>query len=154
MTTNGQSKKIIKKNKIIIQKDGKKPLVIEDGKVIEGENDYSKEEIEKIKKENSFDSNGKNAIKSFSFNLNDNDLDMGNLRDQIEKMQSQMQKMMPNSSENEVSPRISKPSKSEKEDLTNEMKEAKDEMIKAKKALEEAQKTLQKTKTEMKTHRI
>ena len=28
--------RIIKKNKIIIQKDGKKPLVIEDGKVIEG----------------------------------------------------------------------------------------------------------------------
>ena len=146
--------KIDKKSKIIIQKDGRKPLVIEDGKVIEGENDYSKEEIEKIQNENKFSSDYNNGMKSFSFNLNGDDLDMNNLREQVEKMQGQIQKMMPNNSENEVNPRITKPSKSEKEDLKKEMKEAKEEMIKAKKEMEEAKKELQKAKTEMKTQRI
>jgi hypothetical protein len=146
--------KINKKSKIIIQKDGRKPLVIEDGKVIEGESDYSEEEIEKIQNENKFNSNDANGMKSFSFNLNGDDLEMNNLREQMEKMQGQIQKMMPNGSENEVSPRITKPSKSEKEDLKKEMKEAKDEMIKAKKEMEEAKKELQKAKSEMKTQRI
>lgn len=146
--------KINKKSKIIIQKDGRKPLVIEDGKIIEGENDYSKEEIEKIQNENKFNSNDNNEMKSFSFNLNGDDFDMGNLKEQMQKMQDQIQKMMPNSSENENNPRIIKPSKSEKEDLKKEMKDAKDEMIKAKKEMEEAKKELQKAKTEMKTQRI
>ncbi len=146
--------KINKKSKIIIQKDGRKPLVIEDGKVIEGENDYSKEEIEKIQNENKLNSDDNNGMKSFSFNLNGDDFDMGNLKEQMQKMQDQIQKMMPNNSENEVSPRITKPSKSEKEDLKKEMKDAKDEMIKAKKEMEEAKKELQKAKTEMKTQRI
>ena len=147
--------KINQKSKIIIQKDGRKPLVIEDGKVIEGENDYSKEEIEKIQNENKFNSNDdNNGMKSFSFNLNGDDLDMGNLQQQMQKMQQQIQKMMPNTTENEVIPRITKPSKSEKEDLKKEMKDAKDEMIKAKKEMEEAKKELQKAKSEMKTQRI
>jgi hypothetical protein len=38
------------KSRIMIQKDGKKPLVIEDGEVIEGAEDYTQEEIEEIKK--------------------------------------------------------------------------------------------------------
>ncbi len=146
------SPKINKKSKIIIQKDGRKPLVIVDGKVIEGGNDYSKEEIEKIQNENKFDE--KSGAKSLSFNLNGDDLDINNLREQMEKMQGQIQKMMPNSFENEVSPRITKPSKSEKEDLKKEMKEAKEEMLKAKKEMEEAKKELQKAKTEMKTQKI
>ena len=40
---NGKSK-----SRIEIQKDGKKPLIIEDGVVIEGADDYSPEEIEKL----------------------------------------------------------------------------------------------------------
>ena len=146
--------KINKKSKIIIQKDGRKPLVIEDGKVIEGENDYSKEEIEKIQNENKLNSDDNNGMKSFRFNLNGDDLDMNNLQQQMQKMQDQIQKMMPNNSENEVNPRITKPSKPEKEDLKKEMKDAKDEMIKAKKEMEEAKKELQKAKTEMKTQKI
>lgn len=144
--------KTTKKSKIIIQKDGRKSLVIEDGKVIEGESDYSKEEIEKIQNENKFDENS--GPKSFSFNLNGDNFDMKNLQEQMEKMQGQIQKMMPNSDENEVSPRITKPSKSEKEDLKKEMKEAKEEMLKAKKEMEEAKKELQKAKSEMKTQKI
>ena len=153
--------KINKKSKIIIQKDGRKPLVIEDGKVIEGENDYSKEEIEKIQNENKFNSKDNNGIKSFSFNLNGDDLDMNKLREEMEKMQGQIQKMMPNGSEKispsaveGQNPRISKPSKSEKEDLKKEMKDAKEEMIKAKKEMEEAKIELQKAKSELKTRKI
>ncbi len=150
--------KINKKSKIIIQKDGRKPLVIEDGKVIEGENDYSKEEIEKIQNENKFNSDYNNGMKSFSFNLNGDDLDMGNLKEQMQKMQDQIQKMMPNSFDNvtpsAVEGQVTKPSKSEKEDLKKEMKDAKDEMIKAKKEMEEAKKELQKAKSEMKTQKI
>ncbi len=146
--------KINKKSKIIIQKDGRKPLVIEDGKVIEGENDYSKEEIEKIKNENKFNAEDNNGIKSFSFNLNGDDLDMNNLKEQIEKMQNQIQKIMPKSSENESNPKVAKPLKSDKEDLKKEMQEAKEEMMKAKKEMEEAKKELQKAKSEMKTQRI
>ena len=149
--------KINKKSKIIIQKDGRKPLVFEDGKVIEGESDYTKEEIEQIQNENKFDSNDNNGMKSFSFNLNGDDLDLGNLREQMQKMQEQIQKMMPNAQnnqENEENPRITKPSKSEKEDLKKEMKEAKEEMLKAKKEMEEAKKELQKAKSEMKTQKI
>jgi hypothetical protein len=142
---NGQPN--IKKSKIIIQKNGRKPLVIEDGKVIEGANDYSKEEIEKIKNENKLNSNNEN----FSFNLNEDDFDVKNLKEEIEKMQNQIQKMMPNTLEDKI---IEKPSKSKKEDLSKELKDAKEEMIKAKKDMEEAKKELQKAKSEIKTQRV
>ena len=146
--------RISKSSKIIIQKDGRKPLVIEDGKVIEGANDYSKEEIEKIQNENKIDVDKNSGNKSFSFNLNGDNLDMGNLQEQIKKMQNQIQKMMQNSDENEVSPRITKPSISEKEDLKKEMDNVKDEMTKTKKEIEQVKKDLQKAKTEMKTQKI
>lgn len=139
----------IKKSKIIIQKNGRKPLVIEDGKVIEGANDYSKEEIEKIQNENKLNFNDNHE--SFNFNLNEDNFDIKNLKEEIEKMQNQIQKMMPNSLEDEI---IVKPSKSKKEDLSKEMKDAKEEMIKAKKEMEEAKKELQKAKSEIKTQRV
>jgi hypothetical protein len=146
--------RINKKSKIIIQKDGRKPLVIEDGKVIEGQNDYSNEEIEKIKNENRINSDDNNQIKNFGFNFNGDNLDMNSLRDELEKMQRQIQKMDLSQDENQENSKIAKPSKSDKEDLKKEMKEAKEEMIKAKKEMEEAKKELQKAKTEMKTQKI
>ena len=144
--------KSIKKSKIIIQKDGKKPLVIEDGKVIEGENDYSKEEIEKIKSENKINEN--ESPKIMSFNFNGDNFDVKNLQEQIEKLQNQFKQNTPKNDDNQNNPQISKPSKSEKEDLKKEMRDARDEMIKAKKELEEAKKEIQKAKSEMKTQRI
>lgn len=42
----------LRKSKIIIQNSGKKPLVIEGNKVVEGGNDYTKEEIDAIIKHN------------------------------------------------------------------------------------------------------
>ena len=155
----GKQPKIAKKSKIIIQKDGRKPLVIEDGKVTDGASDYSKEEIEKALAGNKMN-DGDNS-KVFSFSFDEDDLDMNNLKSQIEKMQNQLQKIMPNASESESlndkkedKSRISKPSKSEKEDLKKEMRDAKDEMIKAKKELEEAKKEIQKAKSEMKIQKI
>ena len=40
------------KSKMIIKNDGKKTLIIEDGKVVEGGDDYTPDELDKIKKEN------------------------------------------------------------------------------------------------------
>ena len=154
----GNALRMNKKSKIIIQKDGRKPLVIENGVVTEGESEYSKEEIEKIKNENKVDSNP-NGSQSFGFSFDENDLNNDNLRQQMEQLQRQFQQIMPESDnsldkKNEDSPRISKPSKKESDDLKKEMKEAKDEMIKAKKEMEEAKKELQKAKSEMKIQKI
>ena len=152
--TDKNAPKINKKSKIIIQKDGRKPLVIEDGIVTDGASDYSKEEIEKIQNENSNKSGTNDGIKSFSFNLNEDNLDFGNLQEQIKKMQDQLQNLMPNAIENEINPRITKPSKSEKESLKKEMDEVKQEMRKVKKEVEDAKKEIQKAKTEMKSQKI
>ena len=154
----GNALRMNKKSKIIIQKDGRKPLVIENGVVTEGESEYSKEEIEKIKNENKVDSNP-NGSQSFGFSFDENDLNNDNLRQQMEQLQRQFQQIMPESDnsldkKNEDSPRITKPSKKESDDLKKEMKEAKDEMIKAKKEMEEAKKELQKAKSEMKIQKI
>lgn len=46
-----EAPKSMRKSKIIIKKPNKKDLIIEDGEIIAGEDDYSEEEIEKIKKE-------------------------------------------------------------------------------------------------------
>ncbi|WP_395059330.1 coiled-coil domain-containing protein [Flavobacterium sp.] len=136
----------IRKSKIIVQKDGRKPLVIEDGKITEGTNDYSKEEIDKILNENKFNSN-----ENLRFNLSEDNFDVNNLKEELEKMQNQIQKMTPNSLEDEI---IAKPLKSRNEDLSKEIKDAKEEMIKAKKEMEEARKELQKAKSEIKTQRV
>jgi hypothetical protein len=142
-----ESPRSIKKSKIIIQKDGKKPLVIEDGKVIEGQEDYSKEEIEKIQNENKLNSGEGNL----NFNFNSDDLDLENLKEQMEKMQRQLNKNMPDSDEN---------SKSEKSNSNNdaptreELKKTKEEMLKARDEMEQAKKELQKAKSELKTRRI
>lgn len=56
------------KSKIIIKKDGKKPLVIENGEVIDGGDDYTKEEIEEIKQNNKFEMDSEDGFHSFHFN--------------------------------------------------------------------------------------
>lgn len=141
------SPKINRKSKIIIQKDGKKPLIIEDGKVIEGQDDYSKEEIEKIQNKDKMNSNDGNL----NFNFNSDDMDLGNLKEQMEKMQNQLMKIMPDSVENSKS----YTPKSSNDDLTREeLKKTKEEMLKAKEEMEQAKKELQKAKSELKTRRI
>lgn len=131
-----------KKSKIIIQENGKKALVIEDGKVIEGGEDYTPEELEKIKDNNQFNFNENDKL---DFNFSSDNLDMKSLKEQLEKMQGQLFQMNPNDSKRENL----KDSTTDKE-ATKELKEAKKEMLKAKKEMEEARKELVKAKTEIK----
>ncbi|MBC7523561.1 MAG: hypothetical protein H7239_03895 [Flavobacterium sp.] len=68
-----------KSSKIIIQKDGKKPLVIENGEVTQGVEDYTKEEIEEIKKNNQVQDNSN----SFDFR---NQEGLDNFKKQMDKL--------------------------------------------------------------------
>ena len=140
-----ETPRINKKSKIIIQKDGRKPLVIEDGKVVEGQDDYSKEEIEKIQNDNKMNDG------SLNFNFNGNDMELGDLKEQLEKMQSQMMKIMPEmqeKSKNET------PNSNSDAPTREELKKTKEEMLKAKDEMEQAKKELQKAKSELKTRKI
>lgn len=125
-------------SKIIIKKDGKKPLVIQDGNVIEGGDDYTEEEIEEIKKNNKVE----------SFSSTDNAFGNMDIEEQIKKMQEQIDQMM-------SQPSFSNPNKgkSEVESTTEEMKKATEEMKKAKAEMEKAKKELQNAKSSLKTQK-
>lgn len=101
-------------SKIIIKKDGKKPLVIENGKVIEGSEDYTTEEIEKIQKENKSDFfNDKEEYKfNFKSDENTDKNDLNSTKEEMLKAKEEMKK------------------------ATEEMKKAKDELEKAKNSIQ------------------
>ncbi len=84
---NGESK-----SKIIIKKDGKKPLVIEDGNVVEGGEDYAPEEIEEIKKNNKTEIFEGDEMPRFKFNSERGSFE--NLSEQMKKMQEQIDRLM------------------------------------------------------------
>ena len=133
---NGQSK-----SKIMIQKDGKKPLVIEDGKVTEGGEDYTPEEIEKIKSENRVEdfSNEGNSEKEFDIRSPEG---LENFKKQMDEMKSEM------------NPGFDKgATQSDLDDAKKELQKAKDEMIKAREELEKAKKEIQKSKPAIKTQK-
>lgn len=133
-------------SKIVIKKDGKKPLIIENGEVIEGGDDYTKEEIEEIKKNNTvehFGGIGQNFNED-SFDLR-NGTGMENFKKQMEKMQTDLEKMTPNSNDKEAQDDFDK--------TKEEMLKAKEEMLKAKAELEKAKKDLEKAKAGMKTRK-
>lgn len=139
--TSGQSK-----SKIIIKKDGKKTLVIEDGEVIEGAEDYSQEEIDEIKKNNRVEGlgNGQN----FNFNFDSDSMD--NIKEQMERIQN----IFPNSKGETI--KIERDFKSNDDDLEktkNEMLKAKEEMLKAKEEMQKAKKELEKAKFSLKTQK-
>ena len=128
-------------SKIIIKKDGKKPLVIQDGTIVEGGDDYTKEELEDIKKNNKVE----------SFSSTDNafgNMDMG---EQMKKMQEQIDQMM--SQQSFTKPDSSSKMKSDTESTTEEMKKATEEMKKAKEEMEKAKKELQNVKSSLKTQK-
>ena len=134
------------KSKIMIQKDGKKPLVIEDGKVTEGGEDYTPEELEKIKSENKVESFGNsNGNDNNSFDLR-NQEGLDNYKKQMLRMQGQLDKIMPNQNESDDS-------KSDFEQTKKEMMKAKEEMIKAREELEKAKKDVEKSKVKIKTQK-
>lgn len=110
------------KSKIIIKNPNKKQLVIEDGKVIEGGEDYSAEELEKIKSEHRIEmhnSEDKNptSIQGF-YDLRD---DEG-----MKNFKNQFQNLLP------------------KSESVEELNAAKEELIKAKEELIKAREELQK----------
>ncbi len=128
-------------SKIIIQNDGKKPLVIEDGKVVEGGDDYSAEELEKIKNDTKLESFG--GADKFKFNF-DADGNMNELNEQMEKMQEEL---------NQLLSKDRKEQGSEDEQTIKELKQAKEEMLKAKEEMEKTTKELKKAKSSLKTQK-
>lgn len=134
------------KSKIIIKKDGKKPLIIEDGEVIEGAEDYTQEEIEEIKKNNRVEGLGNGQ--SFNFNFDSDSMD--SIKEQMERMQN----MFPNSKGDKI--KIERNFKSNDDDLEktkDEMLKAKEEMLKAKEEMQNAKKELEKAKSSLKTQK-
>ena len=135
------------KSKMIIKKDGKKTLVIEDGEVVEGGDDYTKEELEEIKKNNKIEYHN-----GFGENFKANEFDfrsqegLDNFKKQMEKMQLDVEKITPNKNEQELS-------KEELDKTKNDMIKAKEEMIKAKEEMEKAKKDLEKAKSSLKTQK-
>lgn len=120
------------KARVFIQKDGKKPLVLEDGEVVQGGEDYTKEELEDIKKNNQVAPSNEDAFPNFNFNSN------GNLADQMKKMQEQLNDLIQKQNGK------SEPNDSKKslDDSKEELEKAKDELKKAKEELEKAKLTL------------
>jgi len=128
------------KSKIIIKKDGKEPLIIEDGEVIKGADGYSEEEINKIKKEQKFRMGENN---SFQFNFNSDDLNK-----MQEQIQLQIERMKPDS--NDFMRKEKDNGDPEYKKAKEEMQKAKEEMQKAREELEKTRQEMQKTKSELK----
>ena len=131
------NEKRLGKSKIIIKKEGKKPLVIENGEVTEGGEDYTKEEIEEIKKNNKVD--------PFQFNDGDskqNEFDLTK-KDGSQKFKLEMEKLQNNFQKSNAS-------KSDLETTKQEMLQAKEEMKKATLEMEMAKKELEKAKQSLK----
>jgi hypothetical protein len=132
-------------SKIFIQKDGKKPLVIQDGNVIEGGDDYTKEELEDIQKNNKVESYSKIEIPDNNGN------GLGNMQEQMKKMQEQIDEMMSRQpfTKKDKTPK----SKSDIDTTKEEMLKAKEEMQKAKEEMENAKKELEKAKSSLTTQK-
>ncbi|MFZ4672345.1 MAG: hypothetical protein ACOYLT_10060 [Flavobacterium sp.] len=124
------------KSRTFIQKDGKKPLVIEDGEVVEGGDDYTKEELEEVQKNNKVERSAEDAFPNFNFN------DQGNMAEQMKKMQEQLNQLMQKQQDNNPT-----------EESYKSLRESKEELEKAKEELKKAKQELEKTKTILKTQK-
>lgn len=99
------------KSRTLIKRDDREPLVIEDGKVIEGGNDYSKEEIDEILKRNGEDFSGKGKFKSFHYKGNE---DFSEQLNNIQKQLDELKKKQQNAKENESEQSNEKTEKNQK----------------------------------------
>lgn len=133
-------------SKIIIQNAGKKPLVMENGTIVEGGDDYTKEELEEIKKNNKVEIYQGNEIPGLDFGHNDT----GSLAEQMKRMQEQMNQLMEQQQQAFGNPAPKAKSKKEKADSQKELEQAKEEMKQAKKELENAKKELEQAKSSIK----
>ena len=121
-------------SKIIIKKSNKKDLIIEDGEVISGAEDYTTEEIEKIKKDS--------ELTSDSFGTTEaNPLGEFDLRNEkgIQDFKNKIKKII-------ISDETDTDEKSELAKAKDEMIKAKEELEKARIALEKATQTKSKKK--------
>lgn len=114
------------KSKIIIIKPNKKDLIIEDGKILSGEGEYSPEEIEKIKKEH--------EAEIPESKWGDKEDFIGELDLRNPKGMAEIQKKM----EKFIRPQF------KDSDEKAELQQAKEEMVKAREALEKARLELEK----------
>lgn len=130
------------KSKIIIKKDGKDPLIIEDGEVVKGGEGYSEEEINKIKKDQKF---GLGENNSFQFNFNSDDLNK-----MQEQMKIQMERLKPGATEFMWKENDFNNSDPDYKKAKEEMLKAKEEMQKAREELEKSREEMQKAKSELK----
>ena len=166
--------------KVIVQKDGKKPLVILNGKVIEGDQDIvSEKELDELIKKSSanskgysysLSSNGKEKNIAISWNnakkiqaeaMEKADIQIRKIRPKIEKqiriangnwreVQEEMEKERPNM---ERARREIEASKPEMEKAKAEMLQAKEEMLKAKAEMDAAKAELEKARAELKNQK-
>lgn len=132
--------------KVIIQNPGKKPLVMENGSIVEGGEDYTKEELEEIQKNNKVEIYQGNEMPNLDFGGNG----MGNLADKMKEMQEQMNQLMQQQQQAFGNPIAKSKSKKEKTDSQKELEQAKEEMKQAKKELENAKQELEKAKSSIK----
>ena len=119
------------KSKMIIQENGKKPLVIEDGKVVEGGDDYTKEELDEILKNNKMQFNGMGKLDPMEFDFR-NEEGLEQFKEKMKALKGDLQK-----------------NQSDEDDLEKakaDMVKAKVEMVKAREELEKAKKALEKEK--------
>ncbi|MDN3677000.1 M56 family metallopeptidase [Flavobacterium paronense] len=146
--------------KIIVKKDGEKPLVILNGKVIEGdESIISKKELDELIDSSSKDSEGDK--KNIYINWNDavkiRNKAIANAKIQLKRMQPILKKEMERAKaemdrakpEIERAKREIEASKPEIEKAKAEMQQAKEEMQKAKAEMDTAKAELEKARTEL-----
>jgi hypothetical protein len=135
-------------SKIIIQNDGKKTLIIEDGKVVEGGEDYSPEELQAILGKNKTEYFGDDAMKNFNFNFDDPNSNLDDLNKQLKKLQDQMNQKTPNLDKED-----SNNSDSDLEKAKEELLKAKEDMLKAKEEMQKTTEELKKVKSTLKTQK-
>ena len=135
-------------SKIIIQNDGKKTLIIEDGKVVEGGEDYSPEELQAILGKNKTEYFGDDAMKNFNFNFDGPNSNLDDLNKQLKKLQDQMNQNTPNLDKED-----SNNSDSDLEKAKEELLKAKEDMLKAKEEMQKTTEELKKVKSTLKTQK-
>lgn len=76
-----------------IQKTGKEPLIIEDGKVIEGGTDYTKEEIDEVIKRSNESSSGSGGYKQFNYKKGNQDFseELQNIQKQLDDLKQKQE---------------------------------------------------------------
>lgn len=113
-------------SKIIVQENGKKPLIIENGKVIEGGEDYTPEQIEKFKKQNQFNFGGADQFGNFE-----------QLKDKMSRLQDEFK----NDNNNKTEER--------KNNTDKDKPLTRSELLQMKKELQQVQKEIEAAKKEL-----